>query len=83
METMTHRWRAEIAAEKQSSFRSHRGLAAPDLFLDTMLDQGTRETHPIDCTESLGNIYKNVFQTCHPKGKTYRDAQLEDLFIPS
>jgi hypothetical protein len=25
----------------------------------------------------------NGSQTCHPKGKTYRDAHLENLFIPS
>jgi hypothetical protein len=37
METMTHCWGAEIAAEEQSPFRPHRGLAALDLFLDTML----------------------------------------------
>jgi hypothetical protein len=37
MDTMTHRRRAEIAAEEQSPFRPHQGLAAPDLFLDTML----------------------------------------------
>jgi hypothetical protein len=37
METTTHRRRAETTAEKQSPFRPHRGLAAPDLFLDTML----------------------------------------------
>jgi hypothetical protein len=30
----------------------------------------------IDCTGALGNIYGNVYQTCHLKGKTYRDAQL-------
>jgi hypothetical protein len=41
MKTTTHSWRAEIATEKWSPFRSHRGLAAPDLFLDTMLDWGT------------------------------------------
>jgi hypothetical protein len=40
METTTHRRRAGTAAEKRSPFRPHRGLAAPDLFLDTML---TRE----------------------------------------
>jgi hypothetical protein len=28
---------------------------------------------------NLGNIYRNGFQTCHPKGKTYRDAQLGEL----
>jgi hypothetical protein len=37
METMTHHRRAEIAAEEKSSFRPHQGLAAPDLFLYTML----------------------------------------------
>jgi hypothetical protein len=37
METTIHRRQAETAAEKQSLFRPHRGLAAPDLFLDTML----------------------------------------------
>jgi hypothetical protein len=37
MEATTHRWRSEIAVEGRSSFRPHRGLAAPDLFLDTML----------------------------------------------
>jgi hypothetical protein len=37
METMTHHRRAEIAAEEQSPFMPHRGLAALDLFLDTML----------------------------------------------
>jgi hypothetical protein len=39
METTTHRRRAEIAAEERSPFRPHRGLAAPDLFLDTMLTE--------------------------------------------
>jgi hypothetical protein len=39
MET-THRRRVEIAAEKRSPFRPHRGLTTSDLFLDTML---TRE----------------------------------------
>jgi hypothetical protein len=37
METMTHRRRAEIAAEEWSPFSSHRDLAVVDLFLDTML----------------------------------------------
>jgi hypothetical protein len=37
METMTHHRRAEIVAEKRSPFRPQRGLAASDLFLDTML----------------------------------------------
>jgi hypothetical protein len=55
-ETTTHHQRVEIAAEKRSPFRPHQGLAAPDLFLDTMLDRRTLE---IDCTEGLGNIYGN------------------------
>jgi hypothetical protein len=37
MEAMTHRQRAEIVVEERSLFRPHRGLATPDLFLDTML----------------------------------------------
>jgi hypothetical protein len=57
----------------------HRGLATPDLFLDTMLDRRTREACPINCTESLGNIYENGSQTYRPKGKTYRYAQLGEL----
>jgi hypothetical protein len=57
----------------------HRDLAAPDLFLDTMLDRRTWETCPIDYTEDLDNIYGNGSQTCHPKGKTYIYAQLVEL----
>jgi hypothetical protein len=34
---MTHHRGAEIATEEQSPFKPHRGLAALDLFLDTML----------------------------------------------
>jgi hypothetical protein len=44
METTIHRQRAEIATKKRSPFRSHRGLDAPDLFLDNMLDWRTGET---------------------------------------
>jgi hypothetical protein len=29
--------------------------------------------------ETLGNIYGNRSQECHPKGKTYRDTQLGEL----
>jgi hypothetical protein len=29
--------------------------------------------------ETLDNIYGNRSQACHPKGKTYRDAQLGKL----
>jgi hypothetical protein len=73
-----HRW-AEIAVEKQSPFRPHWGLAAPDLFLDSMLNRRAWEAYLIDCTEALGNIYRNGSQTCHPKGTTYRDAQLGEF----
>jgi hypothetical protein len=34
----------------------------------------TWEACPIDCMETLGNIYGNGSQTCRPKGKTYIDA---------
>jgi hypothetical protein len=44
-----------------------------------MVDQGTREACPIDCTEGLDNIYGNGSQTYHPNGKTYRYAQLREL----
>jgi hypothetical protein len=44
-----------------------------------MLDWRTCEACPIDCTEGLGNIYGNESQTCRPKGKTYRYAQLGEL----
>jgi hypothetical protein len=37
MEATTHRQRAETVAKKWSLFRPHRGLATPDLFLDTIL----------------------------------------------
>jgi hypothetical protein len=79
METTVHRQRAEIAAEKRSPFRPHRGLAAPNLFLDTMLDRRTGETRPIDCMESLCNIYMNGSQIYRLKDKTYRAAQLREL----
>jgi hypothetical protein len=29
--------------------------------------------------KDMGNIYRNGSQTCHLKGKTYRDAQLGEL----
>jgi hypothetical protein len=44
-----------------------------------MLNRRAWEAYPIDCTEALGNIYRNISQTCHPKGTTYRDAQLGEL----
>jgi hypothetical protein len=44
-----------------------------------MLNQRTREACLIDCTETLGIIYGNGSQTCHPMGKTYRYAQLSEL----
>jgi hypothetical protein len=79
METTTHRQRAEIAAEKRSPFKPHRGLAAPDRFLDTMLDRRIGETCLIDYMESLSNIYGSGSQTCHLKSKTYSDAQLGEV----
>jgi hypothetical protein len=78
-ETTTHHRQAEITVEKRSPFIPHRGLAAPDLFLDTMLNRRTWEACLIDCMKGLGNIYENGSQTCHPKGKTYRYAQLGEL----
>jgi hypothetical protein len=68
-ETTTHHWRAEIAAEKRSPFRAHQGLAASDLFLDTILNRRTWEACPIDCADGLGNIYMNESQTCRPRVK--------------
>jgi hypothetical protein len=76
---MTHHRQAEIATEKRSPFRPHRGLAAPDIFLETMLDRRTWEACSIDCTEGLSNIYVNRSQTCQPNDKTYRYAQLGEL----
>jgi hypothetical protein len=57
----------------------HRGLAVPNIFLDTMLDRKTWEACLIDCTEGLDNIYGNESQTYRLKGKTYRYAQLGEL----
>jgi hypothetical protein len=39
----------------------------------------TWEACPIDCMETLGNIYRNGSQACRPKGKTYIDTQLGEL----
>jgi hypothetical protein len=69
MDATTHRWRVEIVAEKRSLFRSHRDSAAPDLFLDTMLNRRICEACPIDCTKGLSNMYKNRSQICRPMGK--------------
>jgi hypothetical protein len=79
IETMTHRRWSEIAAEERNLFRPHRGLPASDLFLDTMLNRRKCETCSFDCTKAMGNIYGNRSQTCRPKGKTYRNAQLREL----
>jgi hypothetical protein len=76
METTTHHRGPEIVAKKWRLFRPQRGLATSDLFLDTMLDWGTGETHLIDYTESFGNIYGSESRTHCRKSKTYRDAQL-------
>jgi hypothetical protein len=82
MEIMSHHRRAEIAAEKQSPFRPHQGLVAPDQFLETMLDRRIGETHSIDCAESLGTIYRNKFQTYHQRVKLTEMFSWESLFIP-
>jgi hypothetical protein len=50
IETMAYNQLAKIAAENRRPFRSYRGLAAPHIFLDTMLNRRTEETCPIDCT---------------------------------
>jgi hypothetical protein len=47
--------------------------------LGTMLNRRIWETCPIDYTQALDNIYENGSQTCCPKGKTYRYAQLGEL----
>jgi hypothetical protein len=78
MEATTHRWRAERAAEERSPFRPHRGLATPDLFLDTMLT-GEHRRHARLNVWKPWVTYTERIQTCHPKGKTYRDAQLGEL----
>jgi hypothetical protein len=44
-----------------------------------MLDRRTWKACLIDCTEGLVNIYGNGSQIYHPKGKTYRYAQLAEL----
>jgi hypothetical protein len=44
-----------------------------------MLSWRTWKACLIDCTEALHNIYGNGSQTYHPKGKTYRDAQMGEL----
>jgi hypothetical protein len=46
METMTHHLRVEIAAKKRNPFRPYRGLAALDLFWDTMLNRRIWEGCP-------------------------------------
>jgi hypothetical protein len=79
IETTTHRRRTEIAAEKWSLFRSYRGLAAPDLFLDTMVNRRTCAVCSIVCTEAMDNIYRNISQIWRLKGKTYRCVQLGEL----
>jgi hypothetical protein len=44
-----------------------------------MLNRRTWEACPIDYMDGLENIYRNGSQTCHPKGETYRHAQLGEL----
>jgi hypothetical protein len=83
METTTHRRGAEIATKEQSPFRPDRGLAAPDLFLDTMSKWRTWEACPIDCMETLGNIYGNRSRHVTRKVKLIAMLNWESLFIPS
>jgi hypothetical protein len=45
-----------------------------------MLNRKIWEACPIDSMKALGNIYENRSQTYRPKGKTYIDAQLGELF---
>jgi hypothetical protein len=82
MKTTIHHWRVERAAVKQSPFRPLRGLAAPDLFLNTA-NQRTWEACPIDCIETLGNIYGNGFRHVTRSVKLTEMLNWESLFIPS
>jgi hypothetical protein len=83
METTTHRRRVEIAVEKRDPFRPHRGLAAADLFLDTMLTGEHGRHAPIDCMETLGNIYENGYRHVTRRVKLTETLNWESLFIPS
>jgi hypothetical protein len=83
METTIHRRRAEVTAEKSIPFRPHRGLAAPDLFLYTMLDRRTWET----CRLTVQNPWARYTGTC-PKHivwmvKLTEMLSWKSLFIPS
>jgi hypothetical protein len=83
METMTHRQGAEIPAEEQSPFRPHQGLAAPDLFIDTMSKWRTWVACPIDSMKTLGNIYGNRSRHVTRTVKPIKMLNWESLFIPS
>jgi hypothetical protein len=80
---MTHHRQAKIAAKKRSPFNPHRGLAAPDLFLDIMLDQRTWKACSIDCRESLGNIYGTDPKHVTRRVKHTKMLSWENIFIPS
>jgi hypothetical protein len=78
MKTTTRRRRAETAAEKRSLLRPHRGLAAPGLFLDTMLT-GEHGRHARLTVWKPWVTYTGTDPDMSPEGKTYRDAQLGEL----
>jgi hypothetical protein len=67
METTTHHRRAEIAALERSSFRPHCGLAAPDLFLDTVLT-GKHERHAQLNVWKLWATYTGMDPDMSPEG---------------
>jgi hypothetical protein len=83
MKTMTHHPRAEIAVEKRSPFSHHQGLAAPDLFLDTMLEKRIWEACPIDYTEVMDNTYGTDPKHITQRVKLIEILSWKSLFISS
>jgi hypothetical protein len=82
METTTHHRRAETATEKRSLFKPHRGLAAPDLFLDTMLTGEHGRHAPLTVWKpwvAYGNGSRHVTR----RVKLIETLNWESLFIPS
>jgi hypothetical protein len=74
METMTHHPRAE----KRSPFRLHRGLAAPELFLDTMLTE-EHGRHARLTMEALCSIYGNGSRHVTRRVKLTETLMVEQL----
>jgi hypothetical protein len=74
METTTHHPRAE----KRSPFRPHRGLAAPELFLDTMLT-GEHGRHARLTMETFYNIYGNGSRHVTRRVKLIETLAVEQL----